>query len=120
MWVKLVGRKVPDSIVKARASYQLQRGVPCDGQSHVGKKQWKEPGGTTLNEAPARGLRKRVRDEKELSYNSVGSPGLVVDHRCARQGCGASLFKGLPGMLEETTKRRAQRASAAERPPTFQ
>ena len=80
MWVKLVGRKVPDSIVKARASYQLQRGVPCDGQSHVGKKQWKEPGGTTLHEAPARVLRKRVRDEKGLSSNSVGSPGLLVDH----------------------------------------
>ena len=71
MWVKLVGRKVPDSIVEARASYQLQRGVPCDGQSHVGKKQWKEPGGTTLNEAPAWVLRKRVRDEKELCSNSV-------------------------------------------------
>ena len=71
MWVKLVGRKVPDSIVKARASYQLQRGVPCDCQPHVGKKKWKEPGGTTLNEAPARGLRKRVRDEKGLCSNSV-------------------------------------------------
>lgn len=67
----MVFRKVPDYIVKARASYQLQRGVPCDCQSHVGKKQWKEPGGTTLKEAHARGLRKRVRDEKGLCSNSV-------------------------------------------------
>ena len=120
MWVKLVGRKVPDSIVKARASYQLQRGVPCDGQSHVGKKQWKEPGGTTLNEAPARGLRKRVRDEKELCSNSVAVLAWLWITIVLVKACGASLFKGLPGMLEETTKRRAQRASAAERPPTFE
>lgn len=54
MWVKVVFRKVPGYIVKARASYQLQRGVPRDCQSHVGKKKWKEPGGKTLNEALAR------------------------------------------------------------------
>ncbi|MDC0315897.1 hypothetical protein OAL32_03145 [Synechococcus sp. AH-551-G15] len=45
----MVFRKVPGAIVKARAYYQLQRGVPCDCQSHVGKKQWKEPGGKILN-----------------------------------------------------------------------
>ena len=40
----MVFRKVPGAIVKARASYQLQRGVPRDCQSQVGKKKWKEPG----------------------------------------------------------------------------
>ena len=52
--VKVVFRKVPNYIVKARASYQLQRGVPSDCQPQVGKKKWKEPGGKTLNEARAR------------------------------------------------------------------
>ena len=50
----MVFRKVPNYIVKARASYQLQRGVPSDCQAQVGKKKWKEPGGKTLNEALAR------------------------------------------------------------------
>jgi hypothetical protein len=53
-WVKVVFRKVPNYIVKGRASYQLQRGVPSDCQAQVGKKKWKEPGGKTLNEARAR------------------------------------------------------------------
>ena len=44
VWVKVVFRKVPGAIVKARDFYQLQRGVPCDSQSQVGKKKWKEPG----------------------------------------------------------------------------
>ena len=47
-------RKVPNYIVKTRASYQLQRGVPSDIQAKVGKKKWKEGGGKTLNEARAR------------------------------------------------------------------
>ena len=47
-------RKVPNYIVKARASYQLQRGVPSDIQAKVGKKKWKEGGGKTLNEVKAR------------------------------------------------------------------
>ena len=50
----MVFRKVPNYIVKARASYQLQRGVPFDCQVQVGKKKWKEPGGETLNEARER------------------------------------------------------------------
>ena len=45
---------MPNYIVKARASYQLQRGVPSDCQDQVGKKKWKEPGGKTLSEARAR------------------------------------------------------------------
>lgn len=47
-------RKHGSYIRKARASYQLQRGVPKDVQPHVGKTQWKEPGGRTLREAQAR------------------------------------------------------------------
>ena len=47
-------RKVPSYIVKARASYQLVRGVPVDCQAKVGKKKWKEGGGKTLSEARAR------------------------------------------------------------------
>lgn len=47
-------RKVPNYIVKARASYQLVRGVPVDIQAKVGKKKWKEPGGKTLSEARSR------------------------------------------------------------------
>lgn len=49
---------MPNYIVKARASYQLQRGVPTDCQNQVGKKKWKEPGGKTLNQvrAPVPGL----------------------------------------------------------------
>ena len=42
--VKVVVRKVPSAIVKARANSPLQRGALCDCQSHVGKEQWKEPG----------------------------------------------------------------------------
>ena len=53
-WVKVIFRKVPNYIVKARASYQLVRGVPVDCQTKVGKKKWKEGGGKTLNEARAR------------------------------------------------------------------
>lgn len=45
---------MPSYIVKGRASYQLQRGVPSDCQAQVGKKKFKEPGGKTLNEARAR------------------------------------------------------------------
>ena len=45
---------MPNYIVKARASYQLQRGVPSDCQNQVGKKKWKEPGGRTRNKARAR------------------------------------------------------------------
>ena len=47
-------RKVPNYIVKARASYLLVRGVPSDCQAKVGKKKWKEGGGKTVNEARAR------------------------------------------------------------------
>ena len=47
-------RKVPNYIVKARAGYQLQRGVPSDIQAKVGKKKWKEGAGRTLNEARAK------------------------------------------------------------------
>ena len=54
LWVKVPFRKVPNYIVKARSSYQLQRGVPADVQTQVGKKKWKEPGGKTLNEARAK------------------------------------------------------------------
>ena len=50
----MVFRKVPSYIVKARSSYQLQRGVPSDCQGQLGKKKWKEPGGKTLSEARAR------------------------------------------------------------------
>ena len=53
-WVKVPFRKVPNYIVKARASYQLVRGVPVACQAKVGKKKWKEGGGKTLNEARAR------------------------------------------------------------------
>ena len=66
MWVKVVFRKVPGYIVKARASYQLQRGVPRDCQSHVGKKKWKEPGGKTLNEAHARVPAFIARTDQEI------------------------------------------------------
>ncbi len=65
MWPKLwpkvsrhrlivVYRKHGSYIRKARASYQLQRGVPKDIQPYIGKTQWKEPGGRTLREAQAR------------------------------------------------------------------
>ena len=50
----MVFRKVPNYIVKARASYQLVRGVPSDCQAKVGKKKWKEVGGKTINEARAK------------------------------------------------------------------
>ncbi len=50
----MVFRKVPQFIVKARASYQLVRGVPVDCQAQVGKKKWKEGGGKTVSEARAR------------------------------------------------------------------
>ena len=50
----MVFRKVPNYIVKARASYQLVRGVPSDCQAKVGKKKWKEGGGKTINEARAK------------------------------------------------------------------
>ena len=53
-WVKVVFRKVPNYVVKARASYQLVRGVPSDCQAKVGKKKWKEGGGKTVNEARAK------------------------------------------------------------------
>jgi len=52
--VKVPFRKVPSYIVKARASYQLQRAVPSDIWAKVGKKKWKEGGGKTLSEARAR------------------------------------------------------------------
>ena len=45
---------MPNYIVKARASYQLVRGVPSDCQAKVGKKKWKEGGGKTINEARAK------------------------------------------------------------------
>lgn len=47
-------RKHGSYIRKARAGYQLQRGVPRDIQAEVGKCQWKEPGGRTIREAQAR------------------------------------------------------------------
>ena len=50
----MVFRKVPNYIVKARASYQLVRGVPSDCQAKVGKKKWKEGGCKTVNEARAK------------------------------------------------------------------
>ena len=50
----MIFRKVPNYIVKARASYQLVRGVPVDCQTKVGKKKLKEGGGKTLNEARER------------------------------------------------------------------
>ena len=50
----MVFRKVPNYIVKARASYQLVRGVPSDCQAKVGKKKWKQGGGKTINEARAK------------------------------------------------------------------
>ena len=53
-WVKVVFRKVPNYITKARASYQLVRGVPTDCQAHVGKKKWKEGGGKTVSQARAK------------------------------------------------------------------
>ena len=43
-WVKVVVRKVPSAIVKARADTPLQWGVLIDCQSHVGKEMRKEPG----------------------------------------------------------------------------
>ena len=52
--VKVVSCKVPNVIVKARASYQLQRGVPSDCQAQTGKKTWKEGAVRTLNEATSR------------------------------------------------------------------
>jgi len=52
--VKVVSCKVPNVIVKARASYQLQRGVPFDCQAQIGKKTWKEGAVRTLNEVMAR------------------------------------------------------------------
>ena len=50
----MIFRKVPNYIVKARASYQLVRGVPSDCQANVGNKKWKEGRGKTVNEARAR------------------------------------------------------------------
>ena len=50
----MVFRKVPNYIVKARASHQLVRGVPSDCQAKVGKKKWKEGGCKTVNEARAK------------------------------------------------------------------
>lgn len=47
-------RKLPNYITKGRASYVLQRGVPKDCRSKVGKNKWTEPGGNTLNQARAR------------------------------------------------------------------
>ena len=47
-------RKLPNYVTKGRASYVLQRGVPKDCRTKVGKNKWTEPGGNTLNEARAR------------------------------------------------------------------
>ncbi len=47
-------RKHASYIRKGRAGYQLQRGVPKPLQGHLGRTQWKEPGGATLREAQAR------------------------------------------------------------------
>jgi integrase len=47
-------RKHASYIRKGRAGYQLQRGVPKALQGHLGRTQWKEPGGATLREAQAR------------------------------------------------------------------
>lgn len=81
----MVFRKVPSYVVKARSSYQLVRSVPRDLQEIVGKKNWREPGGKTLQEARARvndfiartDLEIRVlRGEQQLSpqNRSIGSP----------------------------------------------
>lgn len=47
-------RKVLHVITKARQSYKLQRAVPMDLRSVIGKAVFKEPGGKTLHEARAR------------------------------------------------------------------
>ncbi|WP_172637157.1 tyrosine-type recombinase/integrase [Cyanobium gracile] len=47
-------RKHGSYVRRGRAGFQLQRGVPQDIQSAIGKSQWKEPGGKTLREAQAR------------------------------------------------------------------
>lgn len=50
----VVFRKHASYIRQGRAGYQLQRGVPKALQEHIGRTQWKEPGGKTLREAQAR------------------------------------------------------------------
>lgn len=75
---------MPNYIVKARASYQLQRGVPSDCQAQVGKKKWKEPGGKTLNEARARvpGFIART----DLEIRQARGEQLTLEERLIQQG----------------------------------
>ena len=81
---------MPNYIVKARASYQLQRGVPSDCQAQVGKKKWKEPGGKTLNEARARVLGFVARTDLEI--RQARGEQLTPEERLIQQG-------PLPGVL---------------------
>ena len=52
--MKVAFRKIPSYIARARAGYQLVRGVPKDLRALVGKANWQEPGGKTIAEARAR------------------------------------------------------------------
>jgi len=49
----LAFRKIPSFNYKARQGYVLQRAVPAEVQSVIGKAKFKEPGGSTLGEARA-------------------------------------------------------------------
>ena len=79
--VKVPFRKLPSYITKGRASYVLQRGVPKDCRTKVGKNKWTEPGGNTLNEARARVPSFIARTDAEIAVargERVANQGRVL------------------------------------------
>ena len=60
-------RKIPSYVVKARAGYQLQRGVPMDVRPVIGKARFKAPGGRTISEARAKVAAFLERTNREIA-----------------------------------------------------
>ena len=60
-------RKIPSYVAKARAGYQLQRGVPMDVRPVIGKAVFKEPGGRTISDARAKVAGFLERTDREIA-----------------------------------------------------
>jgi integrase len=65
-------RQIPNYITKGRAGYVLQRGVPKDVRSIIGKANFKESGGKTLQEARARVASFIERTDREIAIARGG------------------------------------------------